>query len=64
MNQIPNIEETHNTREKVSTKSDAGGSRYVYLKDQPEIVIKTVQVSDHCNVDLDEQGYPIGIEIV
>ena len=27
-------------------------------------VAKTVVVSEHCNVDLDAEGYPIGIETI
>ena len=46
------------------TTSMAKGARYVYLQEQPDKVFKTVRVSEHCNVDLDQRGYPIGIEIV
>ena len=51
----------------MSTKSDAVNVRYVYLQDittDRKPVSKTVKVSDHCNVDLDEDGYPLGIEII
>ena len=27
-------------------------------------VAKTVPVSDHCNVDLDDTGFPIGVEVI
>jgi len=27
-------------------------------------VAKTVVVSEHCNVDIDAEGYPVGIETI
>ena len=45
------------------TKSDAHNVTYHYIA-WGKTVVKTVVVSDHCNVDLDEDGYPVGVEII
>jgi len=38
---------------------------YVLLQREGTYTVdRTVEVSEHCNVDLDKDGYPIGIEIM
>jgi len=43
--------------------TEAANATYIYIR-QGDKVAKTVKVSDHCNVDLNEEGWPIGVEII
>lgn len=47
----------------LKTHDDTANVSYYYL-DQPRKVAKTVQVSEKCNVDIDEDGLPIGVEVL
>ena len=48
-----------------TTHNSVANATY-YLLDETAIrkVAKTVPVSDFCNVDIDLDGYPIGVEIL
>ncbi len=45
-----------------TTHDEATGASYVYVCGGK--VVKTVQVTKHCNVDIDEDGFPVGIEVL
>ena len=42
----------------------ANASYYVLDETTDREVAKTVQVSERCNVDVDKDGYPLGVEVL
>lgn len=48
---------------KEEPESDIANTSYYHIA-QGKTVAKTISVSEHCNIDLDGEGYPIGIETI
>jgi len=46
----------------VTTHDDAANASYTILRHGK--VARTVQVSERCNVDVDGEGFPLGIEVL
>lgn len=42
----------------------AGATYYTLEPTSQRKVAKTVKVSDICNVDIDKEGYPLGVEVL
>lgn len=42
----------------------ANATYYTLNQTSQRKVVKTVKVSKICNVDIDEEGYPIGVEVL
>lgn len=43
---------------------EANASYYYLDATTQRTVAKTVEVSEHCLVDVDSEGYPIGVEVL
>lgn len=39
-------------------------SYYLLEPTSPRKVFKTVEVSERCNVDIDKDGFPVGVEVL
>lgn len=46
-----------------TTHDEIANASYTVLTDN-RTVAKTIVVSEHCNVDIDAEGYPVGIEVL
>lgn len=47
------------------THDEVANATYYYLEPTSQrTVSKTVSVSDKCNVDIDEDGFPLGVEVI
>lgn len=50
---------------KIKTDDEVANASY-YTLDQTSQrkVAKTIQVSERCNVDIDKDGFPVGVEVI
>ena len=67
-----NIEADNKRQLKLSEKEKRGLIKLAGIEEQVSYTVlnhnrdvhQTIVVSEHCNVDIDEEGYPIGIETI
>jgi uncharacterized protein YuzE len=49
----------------IRTYDKTANASYTVLNETSNrTVAKTVQVSDKCNIDIDKDGFPIGVEVL